>query len=233
MIKRGLLAAMAVGLLAVPASANPILVELFTSQGCSSCPPADEILAKLTHRDDVVALAFHVDYWDYIGWTDKLAIPEATARQKAYRIAFHNSQIYTPQMVVNGRVEFPGNDVGEVTSAIARARKSHAQGPEISVTRDGGAVKVAIPASAVHGSHIWFALVAPAETAKVARGENRGRTLLSVNPVSKLSDLGAYDGAAWSGTITSVDPAQAVAVWLQAPRLGAVSAAAMLASSRN
>jgi hypothetical protein len=231
-IKRCLLTLTLIGALAAPASASPILVELFTSQGCSSCPPADEILAKLARRDDVVALAFHVDYWDYIGWIDKLAIPAATARQKAYRTAFHNTQIYTPQMVIDGRAEFPGNDAAEVSTAIARERKSHPQGPEVSLTRDSGSVGVAIPASTVHGVHVWYALIAPAETAKVARGENRGRTLLSANPVSKLGDLGIYEGAAWSGTISGVDGAQAVAVWLQAPSLGAVSSAAMIPGGR-
>jgi hypothetical protein len=99
------------------------------------------------------------------------------------------------------------------------------------LTRQSGAVAVAIPASALRGSHVWYALVAPAETAKVARGENRGRTLLSANPVTKLGDLGAYDGASWSGTIAGVAADQSVAVWLQAPSLGAVPSAAMLPSS--
>ncbi len=233
MIKRGLLSLTLMAALAAPASASPILIELFTSQGCSSCPPADDILAKLAHRDDVVALAFHVDYWDYIGWTDKLAIPEATARQKAYRTAFHNSDIYTPQMVINGRVEFPGNDAGQVAGAIARAKKLQQQGPDVSLTRQGEAIAVSIPESQIRGAHVWFALVAPAETAKVVRGENRGRTLLSANPVRKLADLGAYDGAAWSRTISGVAADQSVAVWLQAPSLGAVAAAAVLPSLRN
>jgi hypothetical protein len=233
MIKRGLLSFALIAALAAPASASPVLVELFTSQGCSSCPPADDILAKLAGRDDVVALAFHVDYWDYIGWTDKLAIPEATARQKAYRAAFRNTQIYTPQMVIDGRVEFPGNDAAEVASAIARAKKIHPLGPDVAVARAAGAVTVSIPASAIHGAHVWYAVVAPAETAKVARGENRGRTLLSANPVRRLGDLGSYDGAAWSATIPGITADQSVAVWLQAPSLGAVAAAAMLPSLRN
>src|SRR5262249_44809265 len=127
----------------------------------------------------------------------------------------------------------PGNDAAEVTTAIAREKKSHLQGPEVSLSRANGAVSVSIPASTIHGAHVWYALVAPAETAKVARGENRGRTLLSANPVTKIGDLGAYDGGPWSSTINAVAADQTVAVWLQALSLGAVAAAAMLPSSRN
>src|SRR5262245_26742443 len=98
-------AGMALTFAGAPAAADPVLVELFTSQGCSSCPPADLYLGELAQRTDVVALAFHVDYWDYIGWRDKFAKPEYTKRQKDYVDALEVRMVYTPQMVVDGRFE--------------------------------------------------------------------------------------------------------------------------------
>src|SRR5262245_21873769 len=97
-------AALAIGIAPRPAAADPVLVELFTSQGCSSCPPADQFLGELSQRSGVVALSFHVDYWDYIGWKDRFAKPEYTQRQKGYRDALNLRTLYTPQMVIDGRL---------------------------------------------------------------------------------------------------------------------------------
>jgi hypothetical protein len=212
------------------AAASPLLVELFTSQGCSSCPPADEILAGLAARPDIVAITFHVSYWDSIGWADRLAIPEATRRQTAYRTTFHNPDIYTPQMVIDGRIAFPGNDPRAVSAALARARNDRTAGPDIVLTRTEGAVQIDIAAAAhSHKSAIWYAVVAPPQTAHVDRGENRGRTLVSVNTVRDLRTAGSYDGALITQTIP-VTADQAVAVWLQPANLGDVTAAAFLAA---
>ena len=127
-----------------PALADPVLVELFTSQGCSSCPPADQFLGELAQREDVIALAYHVDYWDYIGWQDKFARPENTARQKDYRDALGLHTIYTPQMVVDGRYDVVGSQRSEVESSIDSAA-GQAKLP-ITIAENGGKLRVTAPA---------------------------------------------------------------------------------------
>ena len=104
----GALLSVVVAATAVAGDGKKIVVELFTSQGCSSCPPADAYLAELAGRDDVIALSFHVDYWNYIGWTDPFSMPEATSRQRAYGRQLGKSFVYTPQIVVDGRAETVG-----------------------------------------------------------------------------------------------------------------------------
>ena len=133
-----MLRAITIGLLGMLATAsvqagevNPVVVELFTSQGCSSCPPADAVLSKLAQRPDVLALSFHVDYWDNLGWKDPFASRLNTDRQKAYRDAFGNAQIYTPQMVVAGISEMPGFTASAVTAAIADVPRRRSPGPEL------------------------------------------------------------------------------------------------------
>src|SRR5215510_9766639 len=136
--------AMTVGLAAPPASADPVLVELFTSQGCSSCPPADKLLGELSQRSGVVALAFHVDYWDYIGWKDKFAKPEYTDRQKGYRDALNLRTLYTPQMVIDGRLDVVGSERSEVESFISDAAAIHKV--PLTISESGGTLQVTAPA---------------------------------------------------------------------------------------
>ena len=121
-----LVVAAGLGAAAVPAVAGEgalNVVELFTSQGCSSCPPADALLADLADRDDVLALSFHVDYWDYIGWKDPFASPQYTQRQRVYSQVFGKRYVYTPQMVVNGSFEMTGSDRAGVLKRIRRRRR--------------------------------------------------------------------------------------------------------------
>src|SRR5215510_7129171 len=136
--------ALTVGLAAIPAAADPVLVELFTSQGCSSCAPADKLLGELRQRSGVVALAFHVDYWDYIGWKDKFAKPEYTDRQKAYRDALNLRTLYTPQMVIDGRLDVVGSERSEVESSIGSAAADHKL--PLTITEASGKYRVAVPA---------------------------------------------------------------------------------------
>ncbi len=123
---------------ALPASADPrpVVVELFTSQGCSSCPPADEYLGEMTMRGDIIPLAFHVDYWNYIGWTDPFASKQMTHRQKAYSRVLGQRYIYTPEMVVNGTTQEVGSNRHGVEALIEAARKAPPSGPSISLTRE-------------------------------------------------------------------------------------------------
>src|SRR5215470_2470293 len=108
----------------------PVVLELFTSQGCSSCPPADALLGELAQRPGIVALAFHVDYWDYIGWKDPYASPTNTQRQHDYAVALGLHMVYTPQMVVDGRTDVVGSERGDVETAIGRA----AAGPKLAIS---------------------------------------------------------------------------------------------------
>jgi hypothetical protein len=176
----------------------PVVVELFTSEGCSSCPPADAFLGELAQRPGVVPLAFHVDYWDYIGWKDPYASPAFTRRQHDYKAALGLHMVYTPQMIVDGRTDAVGSDRGDVEAAI---RKAAAQ-PKlaISIEKDaGGAYRVVVPAAGAPAggqATVWLALFDSEQETRVARGENGGRTLKEYNIVREWRKLGTWNGDA-------------------------------------
>jgi hypothetical protein len=170
----------------------PIVVELFTSQGCSSCPPADAFLTDLAHqRRDVLPLAFHVTYWDYLGWKDPYSLDVATARQREYARHLGEDGIYTPQMVVDGATGFVGSSRSEGLRAIAgAARKS----VPVSVARDGGSLLIKVGA----GSGVARVLLVgfdPSHETPIGRGENSGRTLLESNIVRSLTPVGSWSGS--------------------------------------
>jgi hypothetical protein len=223
----------AAALAVVPAQAatSPVLVELFTSQGCSSCPPADAVLAALARRADVVALAFHVDYWDHIGWKDPYASPAHTARQRQYRKVFGNRSVYTPQMVFNGVIEFPGQTEPEALRAVAASGSGGAASPRIILRRSrNDDIGVEIDEGPVApGASVFGAVYGAPGTTKVRRGENAGRALTNVNMVRALETLSPYSGAKialdWRPDLTD---AAGVAVWIQPKDLGPVIAAAQL-----
>ena len=126
---------------------SPVMVELFTSQGCSSCPPADALLAELADRDDVIAMALHVDYWDYIGWKDKFADPAFTKRQKLYAYAAGTRTIYTPQMIVNGREHVVGSKPMKLADLIERHKRT-TQTAQVALDRRGDTVSIRVTAKA-------------------------------------------------------------------------------------
>ncbi|YBV95721.1 thioredoxin family protein [Phyllobacteriaceae bacterium JZ32] len=174
------------------------VVELFTSQGCNSCPPADALLSDLAKRNDVVALAFHVDYWDYLGWRDTLASPENTGRQTAYRNAMKGSMIYTPQVILNGRVQVNGNDAAGIRAGLARM----SDGPggltvPVSITRPddkrivieaGAGPKPSTPV------HLIIAYFDDAAIVPIRGGENNGRSIVYRNAVRDIETIGMWDG---------------------------------------
>lgn len=183
---------------ASPASAGPapVVVELFTSQGCSSCPPADAYLGKLAGRADLVALSLHVDYWDYIGWQDPFASRRNTQRQRAYAQTLQRSYVYTPQMVIQGRYDVRGNDMAAVEKAIDAARASPGLAVEIE-DRGDGAVVVRVPAADFQGrATVWLAGYDRQHTTPVHRGENANKTLTNYNVVRVLTPVGTWTGAA-------------------------------------
>ena len=177
-------------------AAQPVLVELFTSQGCSSCPPADRLAATLKDRPGVQVISFNVDYWDYLGWRDTLASPDYTKRQMDYAHARGDNDVYTPQMVINGNAHVVGSAQSEVEAAIAAAAKSV---PKISVvlkaTDNDLIVELGDGAAQEEGT-LWLMAIAPQVDVKIERGENSGSTVSYHNVVRKLVPAGTWMGKA-------------------------------------
>jgi hypothetical protein len=186
-----------------------VLVELFTSEGCSSCPPADALLGELARRPDVLALAFHVTYWDRLGWPDRFGDPRFTERQRGYAGLLEASNVYTPQLVIGGRLNVVGSDARRARAAIGLLRERD-DAWAVSFA-DGGAE---LPAVALERpAELWMAAFDAHERTAVARGENAGRTLDHHNVVRELTALGDWDGAAralplpWSACAARAAPA--------------------------
>jgi hypothetical protein len=206
---------------------GPVLVELFTSQGCNSCPPADAYLGDLARRRDVVALAFHVDYWDYIGWKDQFADPAWTRRQRQYSRSLRTTQIYTPQMVIDGGVHAVGSDRGSVERLIGAAAKRERPAIALKKTADGLDLKI----EGQGEGEIWVVGFDPKHETKVQRGENAGKTLAEFNVVRGIRQVDAWKGGALARTLpaTELPPGSAYAVLIQEAGLGRVLAVATAA----
>lgn len=174
---------------------EPVVVELFTSQGCSSCPPADALLAQLTERDDVIPLALHVDYWDYIGWEDAFASPAYTRRQKGYSKAHGASTIYTPQMVIAGSYAIVGHKPLELAERIARALETPPQ-VDLTVTRTADAIDILATPLVQITEDLLVQLVRydAEETVSIGRGENAGHTFTYHNIVTNWETIATWNG---------------------------------------
>ena len=188
------------------AGERPVVVaELFTSQGCSSCPPAEAFLNDLDDRPDVIALEFHVDYWDYIGWEDPFAKKSYTDRQKQYMRALHSRYVYTPQMVIDGGKHVVGSDQMKVELAIRdrQEEKRDASMPSLSVTKAGdGALTVSVsgdPAGRIYD--LYLITYDKEHRTEVKRGENRGMTLVNRNVVRDALLVRQWMGEAFSQEI--------------------------------
>jgi hypothetical protein len=194
-----LLASLGVGACLAPAVARaadrPVVVELFTSQGCSSCPPANAFLNELAHdRTDVLPLAFHVTYWDRLGWKDPFSLEAATERQDVYGHRFGDGS-YTPEIVVDGASSHVGSDRREVGSAIDQAKRQSAAAASLSVTRDGGKLLIDIGAGTGNGRLLLIGFDHSHQTS-IRRGENSGRTLEEANVVRSILAIGDWQGTA-------------------------------------
>jgi hypothetical protein len=216
------------------AGTSPVVVELFTSQGCSSCPPAEAFLGELAARKDVIALEFHVDYWDYIGWKDAFAKPDFTRRQKEYVSSLKGRYSYTPQMVIDGRAHVVGSHRDEVESMIERYRAEDAGGPAVQMKyqENGDIVDVAVGADSHEtGTYdvMLFTFDKP-HTTDVRRGENRGRMLTNANVVRETIRLGTWSGKAqtYQTSLSGKDGDGGCAVVVQRRDLGPVLAAAKI-----
>jgi hypothetical protein len=191
--------ALTLGLSTAPALADgPVVVELFTSQGCSACPPADELLGQLAGRDDVIALALHVDYWDYIGWADTFATSAFTARQHAYGQAAGSNVVYTPQMVVGGVDHVVGNRPMDVADALATHRAtSDPVSVQADVVTGGWQVRaVWVGDGQAPSMVVQVVTYSPMEEVEIARGENAGLTTQYHNIVRSWQIVSEWSGAA-------------------------------------
>ncbi len=218
-------------------STGPTVVELFTSQGCYSCPPAEAFLGELASRDGVLPLEFHVDYWDKLvygaagKWKDVFSSPWATRRQQNYNMSIRGSaRVYTPQMVVDGRSEMIGTHRRDVLSSIRKA--SRAKHPRIEIMikhRSEGGFAISLDGAATEPSAVWFVRYIKAQTTEVLAGENKGKTLISHNIVTELRRLGDWKGQMTTLELTDVtlDDNQGCAVIVQSESLGPIFGAAV------
>jgi hypothetical protein len=201
---------------------HPTVVELFQSQGCSSCPPANASLLRYSERSDILALTFAVDYWDRLGWKDTFSRHEYTERQYGYSSTI-GSGVYTPQVVVNGRAAGVGDEVSEVESLAAKTDRG-ASGPSIAI--EGGEVALGAGKAPAGGADVWVALYDPRVlNVPVARGENAGRTLAHRNVVKRFTKVGVWDGSATRLPLPGSD-GLARAVLVQRRGVGPILAAA-------
>jgi hypothetical protein len=175
-------------------SRGPAVVELFTSQGCSSCPSADRVLGELSAMPNVIALAFHVDYWDNIGWRDPFSIPYAVERQHRYVQALNLSSAFTPQVVIGGRSSFVGSDKGRILDALANATGDTVP---VSLGVSDGVLTVTLAERQDRTVYsVFVAAYLPQAWTPVGRGENSGRTLLEFNIVRQFRSIGSWSGHA-------------------------------------
>lgn len=183
---------------AAPVAADekpPVVVELYTSQGCSSCPPAEAFMRELAQRDDVIGLEFHVEYWDYIGWKDMFADPAFTKRQKRYVNKLGARYAYTPQMVIGGRTHAVGSQRDTVEKKIRDARRTASARQLVSLRREDMTLVIEIGDAKVAGTYdVTFVTFDKPHTTKVRRGENRGQTLINANVVRELTVVGQWSG---------------------------------------
>lgn len=182
-----------------PSSGPRGVIELFTSQGCSSCPPADRLLSDFAKAPDVIALSFPVDYWDYIGWKDTLADAAFTARQKAYAAQRGDAQVYTPQAVIDGVTHVIGSDRMEISGALTSlAQQPGILSVPVHLAVTNGHVAIDVGAASPEGTRkaaVWLLDTIPSKTVTIGRGENAGRSLTYTNVVRKISKLGDWTGA--------------------------------------
>ncbi len=210
------------GATAAQAGSRPAVVELFTSQGCSSCPPADALLGELAARSDVLALAFHVDYWDELGWRDRFELPLSAQRQSQYARQLGLASVYTPQLLIDGKDDVPGNDRRRVGQLLAAPRS----GVPVSAATQGDDLIVTVAAmTGMPGAEVTLVSYLPEAVTAIGRGENSGRALREFNIVRSFRVLGSWRGAAaqWRVKISSL-PADSrfVAVLVQESGPGAI-----------
>jgi hypothetical protein len=190
-----------------PAHADPrAVVELFTSQGCSSCPPADRIIGELAKDPSIIALSMPIDYWDYLGWKDTLADSRFSARQKAYSQMRGDREVYTPQVVVNGSAQVIGSDRASIERAMGDTEKlKGVMSVPVSMTLAEKQINISVAASgkgpAVAHGEVWICSISKAVPISIGRGENSGRQITYYNVVRNLLKVGDWNGSPGSWTV--------------------------------
>lgn len=215
---------------------NLTVVELFTSQGCSSCPPADAFLGRLAQQKNILALSFHVDYWDYIGWRDPYASGAFTQRQKGYASHFRKSFVYTPQMVVQGVTEATGSDEYTVKRLIKQAGSAPDVPIDITQNKSGGlTVTISAGRRPAHAG-VWVALFDREHKTAVKRGENRGRVIHNYNVVRHFQKIGDWRGNKMvlnlPASVLKSHAGDACAIFLQSEMKGPILGASTIALHR-
>lgn len=207
---------------------SPVVVELFTSQGCNSCPPADAYLATLKGRDNVLALSYHVNYWDYLGWRDTFASEVTTGRQRDYARTMGERTIYTPQVVIGGRYHEVGSRHGAIDRAIRKAALEQKETLDVQLREaTPGKLQISVAAGQIYNRRVimWLVLFDPYHEVEIQRGENRGRTLGYHNVVRDVREIGEWYGKALE-VMLDIEPlrsvGEAVAVIVQEGESGHV-----------
>lgn len=227
----------AMALAAMPGSAaagvtRPVVVELYTSQGCSSCPPADALLARLADRKDVIALSLPVTYWDMLGWKDTLASEGNTRRQKAYARTMGHGGVYTPQMIVDGASDVVGSRETAVEAAI-NAREADEHAVPVAINISGGELRVLVGGADEHGatSTVWLFDILGRATVGIRSGENDGRSITYRNVVRNIRAIGVWKGQPLSLDLPRnelvVEPHDTVGVVVQQDGYGRILGAAL------
>ena len=213
-------------LLATPvAHAQPLVLELFTSQACSSCPPADALLSELASRPDLLALDMHVDYWNRLGWRDPYSAPQFTERQRQYAALLHEDTVYTPELVVGGTRHVVGSDRAAVLAAIAAGEAGAGVPLSLSLSRSGGGL-IAEAGVGAGPATLWVVGFDRRHETRIGGGENGGRTLVESNVVRALAPVASWTGAAMRVALAPPS-GETAAVFLQA-RDGRIIGAASL-----
>jgi hypothetical protein len=217
---------------AAQAAERPVVLELFTSQSCSSCPPAEALLTELSRgRPDILALGYHVTYWNRLNWRDTFSLPEATERQNAYAAQLGGDSVFTPQLVVDGRRSVVGSEREAVAAAIAQARGQTGTATDLRLAREGGKLVVTVGEGTGGGRLVLVGFDPGEHRTAVRSGENAGRALVQSNIVRSVRTLGTWTGAAQR--LSEPAPAGAdAAILLQAPD-GRILAAARLAGAAS
>ena len=195
LVRRPVLLALAVLSGVAPAAARPVVVELFTSQSCSSCPPAEALLGQFAEEGgDVLPLAYHVTYFNHLDWRDTYSLPEATRRQEVYAARL-GGPVYTPQAVIDGHVGLVGSQAEEVRAAIATAKTAKEAAPAVTDSLDGRSPLVVRIGAGEGAGTVVLVGYDPRHVTSVARGENAGRTLVQANVVRSVAEIGRWTGA--------------------------------------
>lgn len=177
------------------AGSSLVVVELFTSQGCAACPPADKVLTRLSKDENLLVLSWPVDYWDYLGWTDTFADEANTRRQEDYNHSLGQKGVYTPQMIINGREQTVGSREAEVRDIVARQKAGQVLDVNVSLTQTGDSLSIEVKSGNIdRPAIIWLLLFDSASTVDIRFGDNRSRSLHYTNIVRRAINAGSWDG---------------------------------------